>query len=135
MSELLLEIFSEEIPSRFQNNAAEDLKRLVVENFKLEKLTFEGVGTFTTPRRLTLVVSGIPEGIPAEIEEKRGPRVGSPKLALEGFLKSVGQKENQLQKEPPPFGLQRFTPTYKWECGGYCSFEQHCNSPYKKKAK
>lgn len=44
-------------------------------------------------------------------------------------------KENQLQKEPPPFGLQRFTPTYKWECGGYCSFEQHCNSPYKKKAK
>ena len=44
-------------------------------------------------------------------------------------------QENQLKKEPPPFGLQRFTPTYEWECGKYCSFVQHCNSPYKKKAK
>ena len=42
---------------------------------------------------------------------------------------------NQSNTEPPPFGLQNFTPTYEWECGGYCNFEQHCNSPYKKKAK
>ena len=44
-------------------------------------------------------------------------------------------QENQLKNEPPPFGLQRFTPTYDWECGGYCNFVEHCNSPYKKKAK
>jgi hypothetical protein len=49
------------------------------------------------------------------------------------YWKSV--LDNQLNTEPPPFGLQNFTPTYKWECDGYCNFEQHCNSPYKKKAK
>ena len=49
------------------------------------------------------------------------------------YWKSV--LDNQSNIVPPPFGLQRFTPTYQWECGGYCSFEQHCDSPYKKKVK
>jgi hypothetical protein len=55
------------------------------------------------------------------------------KIYAKEYWRSI--QRNQLKKEPPPFGLQQFTPTYTWECSGYCSFEQHCNSPYKKKAK
>jgi hypothetical protein len=58
-------------------------------------------------------------------------------LNYKDFAKNywLSVQENQLKSEPPPFGLQRFTPTYEWECGIYCNFVEHCNSPYKKKAK
>ncbi len=90
MSELLLEILSEEIPARMQARAADDLKRLVTEKLTAAGLTFTAARAFVTPRRLALVVDGLPERQPDLKEEKKGPRVGSPEQAIQGFLKGAG---------------------------------------------
>jgi glycyl-tRNA synthetase beta chain len=90
MSELLLEILSEEIPARMQARAADDLKRLVTEKLTAAGLAFTGARAFVTPRRLALVVDGLPERQPDLKEEKKGPRVGSPDQAIQGFLKGAG---------------------------------------------
>ena len=92
MSEFLLELFSEEIPARMQARAAEDLKRLVVEGLKARGLDVGEALAFATPRRLTLAVQKVPAKSPALSEERKGPRVGSPEKALEGFLKAAGLK-------------------------------------------
>ncbi len=88
MAELLLELFSEEIPARMQNRAAADLRRLAVDALKAEGLGFETAGSYVTPRRLALVVDGLPTRQPDRREEKRGPRVGAPERAIEGFLRA-----------------------------------------------
>ena len=90
MSELLLELFSEEIPARMQVRAAEDLKRLVLEGIAATGLAVGDAMCFSTPRRLTLVVKGVAAHSPAISEERKGPRVGAPEQALAGFLKSAG---------------------------------------------
>lgn len=90
MSELLLELFSEEIPARLQGKAAEDLMRLVVAGLNARGLTTGIAQSFATPRRLALVIRHIPEVSPALSEEKKGPRVGAPDGAIQGFLKSAG---------------------------------------------
>ncbi len=90
MSELLLELFSEEIPARMQAKAASDLQRLVQEKLFAAGYQPEGAKAFATPRRLTLVVAGLPATSPDRKEEKKGPRVGAPEKAVEGFLKSAG---------------------------------------------
>jgi glycyl-tRNA synthetase beta chain len=90
MAELLLELFSEEIPARMQARAAEDLQRLVTDKLKAAGLTFTSAKSFVTPRRLALVVQGLPLAQPDVKEEKKGPRVGSPQQAVDGFLKSAG---------------------------------------------
>ncbi len=90
MAELLLEILSEEIPARMQARAAEDLKRLVCDGLKGAGIGFETARAFVTPRRLTLVVDGIPAVRDDVSEEKRGPRVGAPEQAVQGFLKGAG---------------------------------------------
>ncbi len=90
MSELLLELLSEEIPARMQLRASEDLKRLVVEGLKTRGLETGEARAYSTPRRLTLVVDGVPAKSPAISEEKKGPRVGAPEQAVQGFLKSAG---------------------------------------------
>jgi glycyl-tRNA synthetase beta chain len=90
MSELLLELFSEEIPARMQARAAEDLRRLVVEGVQAQGLAVGEAMAFATPRRLTLVVQGVAARSPAVSEERKGPRVGAPEQALAGFLKSAG---------------------------------------------
>jgi glycyl-tRNA synthetase beta chain len=89
MPELLLELFSEEIPARMQLRAAEDLRRLAVEKLTAAKLAHNGARTFVTPRRLTLVVDGLPARQPDIVEEKKGPRVGAPEEAIKGFLRSA----------------------------------------------
>jgi glycyl-tRNA synthetase beta chain len=90
MPELLLELFSEEIPARMQARAADDLKRLVTEKLKASGLEFTRADAYVTPRRLALVVDGLP-AMQADVnEEKKGPRVGSPDQAVQGFLKSAG---------------------------------------------
>jgi glycyl-tRNA synthetase beta chain len=88
--ELLLELLSEEIPARMQARAAEDFKRLVCERLEKAQLTFERAEAFVTPRRLALVVDGLPERQPDAIEERRGPRVGAPFKAIEGFASALG---------------------------------------------
>jgi glycyl-tRNA synthetase beta chain len=92
MSELLLELFSEEIPARMQARAAEDLRRLVVDGMKAQGLEVGEAQAFATPRRLALVVEGVPAKSPAVSEERKGPRVGAPEQAVQGFLKAAGLK-------------------------------------------
>lgn len=90
MPELLLELLSEEIPARMQAGAAADLKRLIAEKLGAAGLSFSEARAFATPRRLALVVEGLPATQPDTREEKRGPRVGAPEAAVQGFLKSAG---------------------------------------------
>jgi glycyl-tRNA synthetase beta chain len=90
MAELLLELLSEEIPARMQARASEDLKRLVCDGLKAAGLTFTDARAFATPRRLALVVDGLPSARADVNEEKRGPRVGAPDQAVQGFLKGAG---------------------------------------------
>ncbi len=90
MSEFLLELQSEEIPARMQIRAAADLQRLVVEGFAAHGLAVGDAQAYATPRRLTLVIKGVPAKSPAVSEERKGPRVGAPEQALAGFLKAAG---------------------------------------------
>jgi glycyl-tRNA synthetase beta chain len=90
MPDLLLELFSEEIPARMQLKAADDLKRMVTDRLVDAGLVYEGATAFATPRRLALAVEGVPARQPDIAEEKRGPRVGAPPAAIAGFLKSAG---------------------------------------------
>jgi len=90
MPDLLLELFSEEIPARMQRQAAEDLKRLITNALVDRSLTYEGAQAFVTPRRLALHVVGLPAAQPTLREERKGPRVGAPEAAIQGFLKSAG---------------------------------------------
>jgi glycyl-tRNA synthetase beta chain len=90
MPDLLLELFSEEIPARMQAKAADDLRRLVTDKLVAEGLVYEGAKAFVTPRRLALTVHGIPARQPDLKEERKGPRVGAPEAAIQGFLKGAG---------------------------------------------
>src|SRR3990167_5510886 len=90
MAELLLELLSEEIPARMQARAADDLRRLVSDGLKGAGIGFEKAQAFATPRRLALVVEGLPGAREDVSEEKRGPRVGAPDQAVQGFLKGAG---------------------------------------------
>jgi glycyl-tRNA synthetase beta chain len=90
MAEFLLELLSEEVPARMQARAAEDLKRLVTDGLKEARLGFDRAEAFVTPRRLALVVDGLPDRQPDLEEERKGPRVGAPDKAIQGFLGSVG---------------------------------------------
>jgi glycyl-tRNA synthetase beta chain len=90
MPELLLELFSEEIPARFQRRAAEDLHKAVTDRLVEAGLMYESARAFVTPRRLALHVTGIPARSPDTSEEKKGPRVGAPQAAVDGFLRAAG---------------------------------------------
>ena len=103
MPDLLLELFSEEIPARMQARAAEDLKAIVTGKLVDAGLVYEGAKAFATPRRLALTIQGLPSRQPDLKEEKKGPRVGSPEKAIEGFLKSAGLasiNDATIQKDP-----------------------------------
>lgn len=90
MPDLLLELFSEEIPARMQRQAAENLKKLVTDALVNGGLVYEGAKAFVTPRRLALSIHGLPVKQPDLKEEKKGPRVGAPEGAIQGFLKAAG---------------------------------------------
>jgi glycyl-tRNA synthetase beta chain len=90
MPELLLELFSEEIPARMQRRAAADLKALVTDGLVAAGLTYENAVAYATPRRLALRVTGVPVRSKDVEEERKGPRVGAPEQAVAGFLKAAG---------------------------------------------
>ncbi|WP_333795547.1 glycine--tRNA ligase subunit beta [Hyphomicrobium sp.] len=90
MAELLLELFSEEIPARMQARAAEDLKRLVTEGLGAAGLAIGAAQGFATPRRLALKIEDMAAHSPAVSDERKGPRVGAPEQAVAGFLKAAG---------------------------------------------
>lgn len=96
MPQLLLEIFSEEIPARMQQGAARDLERMVSDRLKAAGLTWEALTTYAGPRRLTLVIDGLPVATPDREEEVKGPRASAPEQALEGFLRKTGLTRDQL---------------------------------------
>ncbi|MGB8399589.1 glycine--tRNA ligase subunit beta, partial [Bradyrhizobium sp.] len=103
MPDLLFELFSEEIPARMQAKAADDLRRMVTDRLVAEGLVYEGARAFATPRRLTLTVHGIPARQSDLKEERRGPRVGGPDAAIQGFLKATGLAsigEAKIQRDP-----------------------------------
>jgi glycyl-tRNA synthetase beta chain len=103
MPDLLLELFSEEIPARMQAKAADDLRRMVTDKLVAEGLVYEGAKAFATPRRLALTVHGIPPRQSDLKEERRGPRVGGPDAAIQGFLKATGLasiEEAKIQRDP-----------------------------------
>ncbi len=103
MPDLLLELFSEEIPARMQARAAEDLRRMVTDKLVAEGLVYDGAKAFVTPRRLALTVHGVPARQPDLKEERKGPRVGAPEAAIQGFLKGAGLAsldEAKILKDP-----------------------------------
>ncbi|WP_315834544.1 glycine--tRNA ligase subunit beta [Bradyrhizobium prioriisuperbiae] len=103
MPDLLLELFSEEIPARMQAKAADDLRRLVTEKLVAEGLVYEGAKAFVTPRRLALTVHGVPARQPDLKEERKGPRVGGADAAVQGFLKATGLTsldQATIQRDP-----------------------------------
>ncbi|HTT97158.1 MAG TPA: glycine--tRNA ligase subunit beta [Rhizomicrobium sp.] len=104
MADLLLELFSEEIPARMQAQAAKDLERLVVGALSDRGLLFEGAKAFAGPRRLTLAIAGLPAKQPDVSEELKGPKVDAPQAALDGFLRKTGLTKDQLKVEKTPKG-------------------------------
>lgn len=103
MPDLLLELFSEEIPARMQAKAADDLRRMVTDRLVAEGLVYDGAKAFATPRRLALTVHGIPARQPDLKTERRGPKIGAPDAAVQGFLKATGLKsldEAKIQRDP-----------------------------------
>src|SRR5258705_6153049 len=103
MPELLLELFSEEIPARMQAKAAGDLRRMVTDRLVAEGLVYEGAKAFSTPGGRTLTGHGIPARQSDLKEERRGPRVGGPEAAIQGFLKATGLaslEQAKIQRDP-----------------------------------
>ncbi|EJW11094.1 Glycyl-tRNA synthetase beta chain [Rhodovulum sp. PH10] len=103
MPDLLLELFSEEIPARMQARAAEDLTSMVTNRLVDAGLVYEAATAFATPRRLALAIQGLPAKQPDLREERKGPRVGAPDKAIQGFLKGAGLddlSQATIQKDP-----------------------------------
>jgi glycyl-tRNA synthetase beta chain len=98
MPDLLIELFSEEIPARMQARAREDLKSLVTNGLVEAGLTYASAGAFSTPRRLTLVVDGLTAASKPLREERKGPSAAAPAAAIEGFLRSTGLRLDQLER-------------------------------------
>ena len=97
MPDLLIELFSEEIPARMQRRAAEDLKKLITNGLVEAGLTYAHAAAFSTPRRLTLAVEGLTGESPTTVEERKGPRTDAPEKALEGFLRGAGVSRDDLE--------------------------------------
>src|SRR5687768_5500393 len=105
MAELLLELFSEEIPSGPQTKVIEDFKMLFAAKFAANSISYKTLECYTTPRRVCVVVDGLPTASEASSEERRGPRIDAPAQAIDGFLKSTGLDLNQLEQRETPKGV------------------------------
>ena len=97
MADLLLELFSEEIPAGLQKRACDDLKKMVTNGLVEAGLTYASAGTFATPRRLCLTIDALLNESPRTREERKGPRVDAPEQALNGFLRGAGLTKDQLE--------------------------------------
>lgn len=97
MPDLLIELFSEEIPARMQARAADDLRRLVTDGLVEAGLTYAGAAGFATPRRLALTLEGLSAESAPKREERRGPKLGAPDAAIEGFCRGAGVSRAALE--------------------------------------
>ena len=104
MTDLLIELFSEEIPARMQIRAANDLKKLVTDGMVEAGLTYASAAAFSTPRRLTLTVEGMLDASPTTVEERKGPKADAPEKAIEGFLRGAGLTRDDLVERETPKG-------------------------------
>ncbi|MBQ0805095.1 MAG: glycine--tRNA ligase subunit beta [Sulfitobacter sp.] len=104
MPDLLIELFSEEIPARMQARAADDLKKLVTNGLVEAGLTYASAAAFSTPRRLTLTIEGMLDASPSITEERKGPKADAPEKAIEGFLRGAGLTRDQLEERETPKG-------------------------------
>ena len=104
MTDLLIELFSEEIPARMQICAANDLKKLVTDGMVEAGLTYASAAAFSTPRRLTLTVEGMLDASPTTVEERKGPKADAPEKAIEGFLRGAGLTRDDLVERETPKG-------------------------------
>jgi glycyl-tRNA synthetase beta chain len=103
MPQLLLEIFSEEIPARMQAKAQADLERALMDGLVAAGFMPEGIKTFSGPRRLVAVVEGLPPASRPVREERKGPRTDAPEKAIEGFLRAAGLTDvSQARIETDP---------------------------------
>ena len=108
MPDLLIELFSEEIPARMQARAAEDLKKHVTNGLVEAGLTYASAAAFSTPRRLTLAIEGMLERSPTTVEERKGPKADAPEKAIEGFLRGAGVSRAELEERETPKGTILF---------------------------
>ncbi len=108
MPDLLIELFSEEIPARMQTRAGEDLKKRITDGLVEGGLTYASAAALTTPRRLTLAVESLLAESPTIREERKGPKVGAPDKAIEGFLRGAGLTRDQLEERDTPKGAVYF---------------------------
>ncbi|WP_099827182.1 glycine--tRNA ligase subunit beta [Oceaniglobus indicus] len=97
MPDLLIELLSEEIPARMQARAKADLKARVTDGLVEAGLTYASAGAFATPRRLALSIEGLLAASPSTSEERKGPKVGAPEKAIEGFVRGAGVTRDQLE--------------------------------------
>lgn len=97
MPDLLIELFSEEIPARMQKRAAQDLKKLVTDGLVEAGLTYSAAGGFSTPRRLTLSIEGLLAQSLPQKEERKGPKTDAPQAAIDGFLRATGVNIDALE--------------------------------------
>jgi len=102
--DLLIELFSEEIPARMQKRAAADLQKLVTDGLVEAGLTYAHAAAFSTPRRLTLALEGMLDASPRTVEERKGPKADAPEKAIEGFLRGAGVTRDQLEERETPKG-------------------------------
>ncbi len=111
MTDFLLELRSEEIPARMQDEARQNLKRLFEGELAKAGLKANNISTYATPRRLALIVHGLPLETSATSEETKGPKVGAPPQALEGFLRKTGLMQDQLtERDGVYFALKEVPP-------------------------
>ncbi|MAC76828.1 MAG: glycine--tRNA ligase subunit beta [Rhodobacteraceae bacterium] len=108
MPDLLIELFSEEIPARMQARAAEELKKRMTDGLVEAGLTYAGAAAYVTPRRLALAISGLTAESPTLREERKGPKVGAPEKAIEGFLRGAGLTRDDLEERDTPKGAVYF---------------------------
>lgn len=104
MPDLLIELFSEEIPARMQRRAAQDLQKLVTDGLVEAGLTYASAAAFSTPRRLTLTLEGVLAASPTTVEERKGPKADAPDKAIEGFLRGAGVTREALETRDTPKG-------------------------------
>ncbi|WP_372613216.1 glycine--tRNA ligase subunit beta, partial [Aquicoccus sp.] len=108
MPNLLIELFSEEIPARMQARAAQDLQKRMTDGLVEAGLTYGGARAFSTPRRLTLAIEDLLAASPTIREERKGPRTDAPDKAIEGFLRGAGLTRDQLEQRDTPKGAVYF---------------------------
>ena len=99
MAELFIELFSEEIPAKQQIDARQRIKQLIEEKLKKKEINYKLSQSFSTPKRLVFFINGLPEKIEEKGKIIKGPKVGAPEVALEGFIKSNNLSKSDVYKK------------------------------------